>query len=94
MMEMTLNQNVKDGLPCQKCQSNSPSAIRAAVETVLHNGTSVDTWEADCLRTHGRRLTGQYAHWCKEWDFMPIDETCPEFDACICKIKNIPPLTK
>jgi hypothetical protein len=29
-------------------------------------------------------LNGQLKHYCPEWDFMAIDETCPEFDACLC----------
>ena len=41
-------------------------------------------FNTDCLRTHGRTLTGKYAHCCVEWDDMPIDETCKEFEACLC----------
>lgn len=33
----------------------------------------------DCLIWRGRVLTGSYAHWCPEWDDLPIDETCPEW---------------
>ena len=29
-------------------------------------------------------LTGTCKHYCPEWDFMAIDETCPEFDSCTC----------
>ena len=35
-------------------------------------------------RTHERDLVGKYSHWCPEWDFMPIDETCKEFEFCSC----------
>ena len=42
-------------------------------------------WERDCLRWHRRVLVGTRGHWCPEWDFMPIDETLPEFEACICR---------
>jgi hypothetical protein len=31
-----------------------------------------------------QRLTGKYKHYCAEWDFMAIDETFPEFEACLC----------
>lgn len=24
------------------------------------------------------------AHFCTEWDFLLIDNTCPEFEACLC----------
>ncbi len=30
------------------------------------------------------RLTGAYKHYCPEWDWMAIDETWPEFEACTC----------
>ena len=33
----------------------------------------------DSLRWRGRILNGVYAHWCFEWDELPIDETCPEW---------------
>jgi hypothetical protein len=29
-------------------------------------------------------LKGKYKHYCKEWDFMAIDETYSEFEACLC----------
>lgn len=29
-----------------------------------------------------------YRHYCKEWDFMEIDQDSPEFDACICEIDS------
>jgi hypothetical protein len=49
-------------------------------ETVRH---SVE-WEADCLRWRGKVLTGEKAHWCWDWDGLPVDETTPEWDACTC----------
>ena len=41
-------------------------------------------WEEDCLRWRGRVLTGNKAHWCQDWDFLPVDETCFEIEACHC----------
>jgi hypothetical protein len=41
-------------------------------------------FERDSMREHRRVLTGKYAHYCPDWDFMTIDETCPEFEACTC----------
>lgn len=41
-------------------------------------------WEEDCLRWRGKILTGKYAHWCLDWDGLPIDETTPEWP-CVCK---------
>lgn len=33
-------------------------------------------WQLDCLRWRGNMLTGNFAHWCAEWDGLPVDETC------------------
>lgn len=27
-----------------------------------------------------------YRHYCIEWDFLEIDQDCPEYDSCICNI--------
>ena len=40
-------------------------------------------WVHDCLKWRGKVLTGKYAHWCEEWDCLPVDETTPEFP-CLC----------
>ena len=32
---------------------------------------------------------GKYAHFCPDWDFMAIDETCPEFEVCLCYNKEV-----
>ena len=45
-------------------------------------------WEVDCLRDRGRVLTGKFAHYCNEWDGMTVDETCAEFAACLCQLKE------
>lgn len=41
-------------------------------------------FEADCIRWHGRVLLGKYAHYCYDWDCLPVDETTPEWDSCAC----------
>lgn len=41
-------------------------------------------FEQDSLKFHRRILKGPYAHWCDEWDDLPIDATCSEFAACGC----------
>ena len=43
-----------------------------------------ENWDQDCIRWMGRLLIGKYAHWCPEWDYLPIDETCMEFTCCYC----------
>jgi hypothetical protein len=40
-------------------------------------------WEQDCLKWRGVVLTGEHKHWCSDWDFLPIDETCVEWP-CAC----------
>jgi hypothetical protein len=40
-------------------------------------------WIDDCEKWRGRLLTGDYAHWCDDWDGLPIDETTPEWP-CAC----------
>ena len=41
-------------------------------------------FEEDCLHHYGEILTGKYKHYCCEWDYLPIDETCPEYEFCYC----------
>lgn len=43
-------------------------------------------WNEDCMKTHGRILSGEKKHWCPDWDFLPIDETCGEMEGCTCRI--------
>lgn len=41
-------------------------------------------WAEDCLRYWDTVLIGDFGHWCWEWDELPIDETCKEFEVCTC----------
>lgn len=41
-------------------------------------------FEEDCMLFYRKILTGKYKHYCPDWDFLPIDETCPEFNCCTC----------
>ena len=41
-------------------------------------------WQADCLHWRKRVLSGRFAHWCPEWDGLPMDETCEEWP-CGCQ---------
>ena len=41
-------------------------------------------WREDCLHFWGKELVGEYRHWCPEWDYLPVDETCEEFTCCLC----------
>lgn len=38
----------------------------------------------DCMLWRGRILTGDDAHFCWDWDGLPVDETCPEYETCQC----------
>ncbi len=42
-------------------------------------------WVEDCMHWYGFVLTGEDAHWCYEFDGLPIDKTCGEYDYCTCK---------
>lgn len=41
-------------------------------------------WIADCLKWRSRVLVGEKAHWCHDWDGLPIDETTEEIEYCGC----------
>jgi hypothetical protein len=41
-------------------------------------------WLEDCERWIGRPLVGDKAHWCYDWDGLPVDETTTEFECCSC----------
>lgn len=45
-------------------------------------------WVKDCFRWHDRLLTGEKCHYCPDWDYLPIDETCMEIEACTCNWKE------
>lgn len=42
---------------------------------------------ADSMKWRGRVLTGRYWHWCHDWDWLPVDETTPEWP-CGCGVKE------
>lgn len=46
-------------------------------------GVSED-WVEDCMKFYGKVLTGKNAHWCPDWDHLPIDDTCHEMKYCSC----------
>ena len=56
-------------------------------------GQEVPTWSADWQRWHGDRPEGRLAHWCDDWDGLPIDEQCMEFMCCTCTWES-PELTQ
>lgn len=38
---------------------------------------------------HGRMPNGEKCHYCPEWDDMPIDSACKEFESCLCKFPEV-----
>ena len=45
----------------------------------------LNEWNADCVKWRGEVLTGEFSHWCFDFDGLPVDETCgPEWDICSC----------
>jgi hypothetical protein len=44
-------------------------------------------FDRDCLKWRGRLLTGKHAHWCYDWDGLPVDETTAEWP-CTCGLKD------
>jgi len=46
---------------------------------------ALSLFDLDCLYyTYGRLLKGRLKHYCPDWDYLPIDETCPEYSGCTC----------
>lgn len=41
-----------------------------------------EEFKRDSMKWRGCVLTGKFAHWCYDWDFLPVDETCDEFTSC------------
>lgn len=44
----------------------------------------IPNWQAQCRLEHRRVLTGEYAHYCPDWDYMTVDETTTEWESCAC----------
>ena len=45
-------------------------------------------FEQDCLHFYGKMLEGKYKHYCPDFDYLPIDETCFEYQFCKCEFEN------
>lgn len=41
------------------------------------------------MRWRGHVLTGDWGHWCNDWDGLPIDETTDEISACECLVHPV-----
>mgnify|MGYP005825685599 CR=1 len=40
-----------------------------------------------------KELTGKYKHYCPDWDYLELDETCQEFVFCLC-FSSIPEVSE
>ena len=45
-------------------------------------------FEQDCLQIYGKILEGKHKHYCPEFDYLPIDETCTEYQFCMCEFED------
>lgn len=45
-------------------------------------------WAKECFSWHERLLEGEKSHYCPDWDYLPIDETCEEIEACTCNLEK------
>ena len=51
---------------------------------MIRVGNMPEAWKNGCLAERGKVLTGEKSHWCTDWDYMTVDETTKEFEACLC----------
>ena len=42
----------------------------------------IPQWEEDCLKWRGKVLHGPDAHWCLDWDELPVSAFTSEYAAC------------
>jgi hypothetical protein len=59
-------------------------ALSAARERCRNALDGAEAFAIDSRKAHGRILTGRLAHWCPDWDNLPVDESTPEIDGCTC----------
>ena len=46
-------------------------------------------WIEDCEKYWGRTLDGPNAHWCHDWDCLPVDDTLQEAKCCVCLDREV-----
>ena len=46
-------------------------------------------FDQESMYFHGRILTGTHKHFCPDFDYFPIDETCSEYHQfCTCEVTD------
>lgn len=58
--------------------------MKAIQSRLLSDKRFSDEWVEDCIRYRAEILVGYCAHWCWDWDSLPVDETTPEIASCHC----------
>jgi len=75
-------------MKCRKCNEDKPDAGFGHCFECLSSPKVSDSkdseWNAECIKWRGKVLTGSKAHYCWDWDGLPVDETCAEFGCCSC----------
>lgn len=68
------------GIYCKELGETEMSSVSR------QNGFLVQSedWEMDSMHWHGKVLTGTRAHWCDDYDGLPVDDTCCEALNCTC----------
>jgi len=72
---------------CYRCFVKAVAPVTERIEVRVVKTTpllSDRDWIEDCVKWRGHVLTGQKAHWCQDWDGLPVDETTPEIGCCHC----------
>ena len=54
------------------------------IKKIIHANILHEEWIEDCLKYRGEILKGEHGHYCHEFDGLPVDETCPEWEVCLC----------
>lgn len=50
-------------------------------------GPSSMSWVKDSYHWRGAPMLGKFAHWCPDWDYLPIDEDSAEWP-CPCNMSD------
>jgi hypothetical protein len=63
---------------------NCSKLLIGLASPVILKMSNWDEFNEDCMHHHGKILTGEFRHFCPEFDYLPIDETVFEFQFCDC----------
>lgn len=56
----------------------------AIMHPIMYKWLQMEEDKVDIEEQAFKALRGKYKHFCWDWDGMAIDETCPEFESCLC----------